>query len=226
MSGVLVHEVLCRLWSPWPNNIILFGRHSCLQQELYVYLFSQSIHTSWKRVDAYIFGRCIILCYVYSQIQMNRHSGSTFLWILYDYTTSDTNDLYEGISLWVFEIRVLRYVILILFKPFSDDLQIGIHDHIHATKNHYRDYILYIKLTTDLTRPAIVIYPLHMSFLRYICIMYNILVSPWYRWMFYRQQCFVGFLNINEKWRTDILFTYRIIKIGGRAVGDSASVYL
>lgn len=42
-----------------------------------------------------------------------------------------------------FQIRVRRFVILILSRPFSDVLQIGRHDHIQAT-THSRDYIIYI----------------------------------------------------------------------------------
>jgi len=61
------------------------------------------------------------------------------------YVTSDTNNYHDGVSPCVFEIRVRRFVILILSKPFSDVLQIGRHGHIQATVNR-RAYNIYIYL--------------------------------------------------------------------------------
>lgn len=155
-----------------------------------------------------------MLCIFTNPNESPSDSGSTFLWILrrYDLGHKRLVRRYIAVSFWnkgpsICNSNPFRTV----YGCFTNRY---IHGHIQATNNH-RDYILYIKLTTDLTRPTIVIiYPLHLSFLRYIiCIMY-ILVSPWYRSTFYLKQNFCRiFQHRRHKWRTDILFTCSHIEL-------------
>jgi len=49
MCGVLVHEDSCCLRSPWSNNIIIVGHHS-FAGTIYMYFFSQSVHSNWKQI--------------------------------------------------------------------------------------------------------------------------------------------------------------------------------